>query len=74
LILIQNRLLATRFCSLQIERQQFFKDLLIAQIGRPAVGGKDGGVQFFVGQVEPGGAGVVEVGEGALLTPTLPSF
>jgi hypothetical protein len=54
------------FRSFQVQRQQLFQDLLIAQIGRPAVGGKDGGIQFFVRQVEPGGTGVVEVGQGAL--------
>jgi len=32
----------------------------------PAVGGEDGGVEFLMGEVEPGGALVVEVGEGPL--------
>jgi len=32
----------------------------------PAVGGEDGGVEVGVGVAEPGGALVVEVGEGAL--------
>jgi hypothetical protein len=33
----------------------------------PAVGGEDGFVQGAVGVGEPGGTGVIEVGEGALL-------
>lgn len=33
----------------------------------PAVGVEDGLVEFAVGQVEPGGTVVVEVGEGAFL-------
>jgi hypothetical protein len=40
---------------LQIERQQPFKDLLVAQIMRPTVGIKNGGIQALIRQVEPGG-------------------
>ena len=50
---------------LQIQRQQPPQDFLSRQIRRPAVGGGDGGVEFLVGQGEPGGAFVVEVGQGA---------
>jgi len=41
--------------------------LVVGQIGGPAVGGGDGGVEFLVGQVQPGRTLVVKVGEGALL-------
>ena len=52
---------------LQIERQQSFKDLLVSDVGGPVVGGEDGGVEVVVEVGEPGGAFVVEVGEGSLL-------
>src|SRR5215212_7410307 len=39
----------------------------LAQTSLPAIGGKNGLVEALVGQVEPGGAGVVEVREGSLL-------
>lgn len=48
----------------QIERQQPRQNIVIAQVIRPAIGGKDGGIEFLVDVVEPGGALVVEVGEG----------
>ncbi len=38
----------------------------IAQVGGPTIGGKDGGLQLLVGQVEPSGMGVVEIGVRAL--------
>jgi len=47
----------------QIECQQFGQEFIIAEPQRPAVGGEDGGVEFLVGEVEPSGALVVEVGE-----------
>ncbi len=49
-----------------VQLQQAGKDFVSGEIGGPAVGGEDGGVEFSVGEVEPGGAQVVEVGEGAL--------
>ena len=42
-----------------------FKDFVVCQGVGPAVGGEDGGVEFLVGQCEPGGALVVEIGERA---------
>ena len=48
---------------LQIQFQQFFQDLFIGQVMRPAVGVVDSGIQFLVRQVEPGGTRIVEVGE-----------
>ena len=56
--------------ALQIQRQQAAEDFFVGHFGRvvgPAVGGGDGLVELLVGEVEPGGAGVVEVGQGALL-------
>lgn len=50
----------------QIQREQFFKNLFVGQIGGPTVGGGDGFVELAVGEIEPGGAFVVEVGERAL--------
>jgi hypothetical protein len=41
--------------------------LLVAQIGGEAVGGGNGGVEFLVGVVKPGGALVVEFCERAIL-------
>ena len=52
---------------LQVQRQQPLQDLLVAQVVRPAVGVEDRLVQLPVGQVQPGRALVVEVGQGALL-------
>ena len=43
------------------------QNLFIAQISGPAIGGGDGGVEFLVYQVKPGGALVVKVRERALL-------
>ena len=39
-----------------------FKDLVVGQVRGPAVGGEDGFIQLKMGQVEPGGTLVVEVG------------
>jgi hypothetical protein len=41
--------------------------LLVGDVGRPAVGGENGSVQLAVGQVEPGGPLVVEIGQRPLL-------
>ena len=50
----------------QVEGEQAGENLFVGHVGGPAIGGGDGSVELFVGEVEPGGAGVVEVGEGAL--------
>lgn len=50
-----------------VQFQQPGEDFFVGEVGGPVVGGGDGGVQVAVGVGEPGGAGVVEVGEGALL-------
>lgn len=47
-----------------IEGEQFGQELIIAQRHRSTVGGEDGGGEFLVGEVEPGGAMIVEIGEG----------
>jgi hypothetical protein len=52
---------------LQIERQQAFQDLFVAQIVRLAVGIEHGLVELAMGQIEPGRPLVVEVGQRALL-------
>jgi hypothetical protein len=51
----------------QVEREQPLQNLLVAEVGRPAVGGGDGSVEAAVGQGEPGGTLVVQVRERALL-------
>ena len=51
----------------QVEGEKFSEDLFVAEIGGPAVGGGNGGVEFLVRKVKPGGALVVEVRERALL-------
>ena len=54
----------------QIQRQQAAEDFFVGHVGGvvgPAVGGGDGLVELLVGEVQPGGAGVVEVGQGAFL-------
>ena len=53
--------------ALQIKCQEPGEKVVVTQGNRPAVGSQDGGVEFLVGEVEPGGALVVEVGEGPLL-------
>ena len=50
-----------------VELEQAGEDFLIADIGRPTVGGKDGPVEFAVSVLQPRGTFVVEIGEGALL-------
>ncbi|MCU0990527.1 MAG: hypothetical protein MUE63_13290, partial [Xanthomonadales bacterium] len=53
----------------QIQRQQAAEDFVVGHFGGvvgPAVGGGDGLVERLVGEVQPGRAGVVEVGQGAL--------
>src|SRR5438128_2202770 len=52
--------------ALQVQGEKLFENLFLAQIGGPAVGGGHGGVEFLVGQVQPRGAFVVKVREGAL--------
>ncbi len=55
---------------LQILFQQPRQNVVARNVARPAVGVEHGPVEFFVGQLEPGGALVVEVGESALLGVT----
>lgn len=57
-------------CLRQILRQQTFEDFFVGHIGGvvgPAVCGGNRLVKLLVRHLEPGGFGVVEVGEGALL-------
>ena len=56
-----------RLSAFEVQVEQVLKDLAVGEVGRPVVGGEDGGVEGGVGVVEPGGALVVEVGEGPLL-------
>jgi hypothetical protein len=49
-----------------VEREQALEDLLVGEVGGPAIGG-DRRVQLPVDVVEPGRALVVEVGERSLL-------
>ena len=53
-------------CTRKVQGEQPLQILFIAQISGPAVGGGDGGVQFLVGQVQPGGVLVVEIREGSM--------
>jgi hypothetical protein len=57
-----------------VEREEAGEDFLLRQVRGPAVGGEDGCVEDAVGVCEPFGAGVVEVGEGALLQVGPPSL
>ena len=54
------------FGTLEVQGEEPLQKLFVAQISGPAVGGGDGGVEFLVGEVQPGGAFVVEVRERAL--------
>jgi len=54
------------FGASEVEGEEAFEDLVVGKVGRSAVRGGDGGVEFFVGEVEPGGALVVEICQGAL--------
>ena len=51
---------------LEVQLQQRRQQVVVGHRGGPGVGGEDGFVEFFLGQIEPGGAVVVEVGERAL--------
>src|SRR5947208_15474412 len=51
----------------QIERQQLRQRVLLRNVGRPAVGCGDGGIEVAVRIGEPLRALIVEVGERALL-------
>jgi len=56
--------------ALQVERQQAAEDFVVGHfrgVVGPVVGGGDGLVEFLMRQIQPGGAGVVEVVQGALL-------
>ena len=50
-----------------VELEQPLEDLLVGEIGRPAVGLCHGGIQIAVSSVEPRGALVVEIGQRPLL-------
>src|ERR1035441_7697543 len=50
-----------------VEGEESGEDLLGGEVGGPAVGGEGGFVEGAVGVREPGGALVVEVGQGAFL-------
>ena len=54
------------FGASEVEGEEAFEDLVVGKVGRPAVGGGDDGGESFVGEVQPGGALVVEIGQGAL--------
>ena len=61
-----TKLLSGRRRPLKIAREQPLQHLVIADLGRPAVGGEDGGVERCVEVGEPGGAFVVEIRQRAL--------
>ena len=48
--------------SLQIEREEPFKNFFVAQIGWPSIRGGNGGIELRVRVREPGGTFVVEIG------------
>src|SRR3989442_847012 len=50
----------------KVQGEKLFEDLFVTQVGGPAVGGGNGGVEFLVREVEPRGALVVKVRERAL--------
>ena len=58
--------LGFRGSAFEVQGKQVLQDLFVCKIGGPAVGGGHGGIQFLMGEVQPGGALVVEVREGAL--------
>ena len=53
--------------SLLVECQEALKDSVISEVAGPAVCDRDGGVKFRVAGGKPGGALVVELGQGAHL-------
>jgi hypothetical protein len=58
--------LIVRFASLHVEFQKHCQDLFICHVRFPVIGGEDGFVESLVGKIEPGGAGIVEVGKSSL--------
>jgi len=54
-------------CPFKVEGEETFEDVIVGELVGPAVGVEDGVVELLVGEVEPGGALVVQVGERALL-------
>lgn len=44
----------------EIEFQEAFEDLVVGEVGREAVGGGNGGIEFLVSEIEPCRALVVE--------------
>jgi hypothetical protein len=51
----------------QIPHQQPSQDLFACQIGYPAIGGEDRFIKALVSKIQPGGTGIVEVGQSAFL-------
>ena len=43
-----------------------FQNVIVAQVGLPAVGSEDVFVKALVGKIKPGGTEIVEVGEASL--------
>ncbi len=60
-----RKALRLRFRALLVECKQARQHLVLAQPVRPAIGGSDGAIERLVGMVEPGRAGIVEIGQGA---------
>jgi hypothetical protein len=51
--------------SLPVQCQEAGEDIVVGEVGGPAVGGGHGGVEGGMGVGQPGGTLVVEIGEGA---------
>jgi hypothetical protein len=49
--------LATCICTLEVEGEESSEEVVVRHWEVPAIGGEDGGVEFLVGEVEPGGRG-----------------
>ena len=50
---------------MEVHGEELFEDFFVRQVLWPAVGGEDGSVEGLVGELEPGGTLVVEIGERA---------
>jgi len=63
--MVRIKVASTGFnCPFQVQGQQTGENLVVSQIIRPTVGSGNGFVQSLVGVIQPGRAGVVEVGQG----------
>ena len=60
--------------AVEVEGEQVFEDLVVGEIGGPAVGVGDGVIEVGVGVGQPSGVGVVEAGEGSLGVGVAPVF